>query len=90
MMSKILAVFAVFGALIVFALPASASATSERDGIRAHADQYEFSSRRYYRRYWRPYRYYRPYYRPYPYYGYYRPYYPPYGYYRPYGYRYYW
>jgi hypothetical protein len=90
-MSKVLAVFAVLGALFVFALPTSASAASKQDGVRAHADQYEFSSTYYYRRHWRP-RYY-PYYRPY-YYGY-RPYYRPYygyGYYRRpyYGYRYYW
>lgn len=82
-MSKLLAVFAVLGALIVFALPTPASAAQKQDGVRAHADQYEFSSRRYHRRYWRPYRHYRPYYRPYSYYGY-RPYY------RPYGFRYHW
>ena len=89
-MSKIFAVFAVLGALIAAAPPTSASAASKQTGLRAQADQYEFSSTYYYRRY-RPY--YRPYYyRPY-YYGYYRPYYyRPYPYYyRPYyGYRYYW
>lgn len=83
-MSKILGMFAVLAALIAFA-PA-ASAAQKQDGVRAHADQYEFSAhRRYYRRH------YRPYYRPY-YYGYYRPYYRPYPYYyyRPWGFRYYW
>lgn len=86
-MSKILASLAVLGALIAFALPTSASAASRQDGVRAaQADETEFSSRRYYRRYYRPYRAYRPYYRPYPYYGYARPYYRPY--YRPYGYGY--
>lgn len=87
-MSKVLAVFAVLGALIVFALPTSASAASKQNDLRAQADQYEFSSSYYYRRWRRPYY---PYYRPY--YGYYRPYYRPYRYYRPYpyyGYRYYW
>lgn len=90
-MSKILASLAVLGALIAFSLPASASAASRPDGVRAaQADQHEFSSRRHYRRHYRPYRYYRPYYRPYPYYGYYRPFYRPYPYYRPYGFGFYW
>jgi hypothetical protein len=86
-MSKILGVLAVLG-LIAFALPTTASAASQQNDLRAQADQYQFSSTYYYRRY-RPYRYYRPYYG----YGYYRPYYRPYygyGYYRPYGYRYHW
>jgi hypothetical protein len=92
-MSKILGVLAVLG-LIAFALPTAASAASKQNDLRAQADQYQFSSTYYYRRYYRPYRSYRPYYG----YGYYRPYYRPYYYgygyrYRPYygyGYRRYW
>lgn len=88
-MSKLVAGLAGLAALTLLALPTPSQASPKADGVRPHADQYEFSAhRRYYRRYYRPY-YYAPYY-----YGYYRPYYYrpyPYWYYRPYyGYRWYW
>jgi hypothetical protein len=91
-MSRLFAVLAILGAVLVCTGPTPAAATQRPDGARAFDfTDYEISAHRryYHRRYYRPYRYgyYRPYYRPYRY-GYYRPwrlYRPYYGYYRPWG-----
>jgi hypothetical protein len=76
-MSRLFAVLAILGAVLIFSAPTPATAAQRPDGARVFDfTNYEISAHR--RRYYHRHRYYRPYYRPY--YGYYRPY---YGYYRP-------